>query len=195
MRRHVCVFCGSAAGTDPAFAAVARELGTALAATGRTLVYGGGRVGLMGEVATATVAAGGPVVGVIPESLALKEIAFADATELIVVDTMHRRKQIMADRADSFIALPGGFGTLDELFEILTWAQLGIHAKPVALLDVNGFFTPLLTYLDSVVANGLLKPKHRELLLATRSVEEALAALDAWQPADTGTKWVTPGER
>ena len=192
---QVCVFCGSAAGNSPIYAATARELGRELAARNLGLVYGGGRVGLMGEVATATLAAGGTVVGVIPHSLAVKEVAQEDCTELIVVNTMHERKAIMADRADAFIALPGGFGTCDELFEILTWAQLGIHRKPVAVLNVNGFFTSLLSWLDHVVAEGLLRPKHRELLLVAESVPELFAKLAAWNPPVSITKWVPADER
>lgn len=193
--RTVCVFCGSAAGSDPAYALAARELGRGLAARRLGLVYGGGRVGLMGEVATAALAAGGEVLGVIPHALSHKEIALAECTELVVVDTMHARKALMADRADAFVALPGGYGTLDELFEIVTWAQLGIHKKPVGLLNVNGFFTPLLAWLDHVVAEGLLKPKHRELLLTADAVPDLLAALAAWVPPVPVTKWVEPEER
>lgn len=193
--RSVCVFCGSARGTNPAYSHVARELGRELAARGLGLVYGGGRVGLMGEVATAALAAGGEVLGVIPHALSHKEIALADCTELIVVDTMHARKQLMADRADAFVALPGGYGTLDELFEIVTWAQLGIHRKPVALLNVNGFFTPLLAWLDHIVAEGLLKPKHRELLMVADTVPELLQKLADWQPREAVTKWAEPEER
>ncbi|MBX9581815.1 MAG: TIGR00730 family Rossman fold protein [Gemmataceae bacterium] len=193
--RTVCVFCGSVAGADPDFAAAARGLGRELVRRGLALVYGGGRVGLMGEAATAVTAAGGTVVGVIPEALSAKEIAYAEATELIVVRTMHERKALMADRADAFVALPGGFGTLDELFEILTWGQLGIHRKPVGLLDVNGFFSPLLRWLDSVVAAGLLKPKHRDLLLVSDSVPDLLDRLAAYTPPAPTTKWVEPDER
>lgn len=193
--RSVCVFCGSRPGADPAFAAAARALGGEIARRGLGLVYGGGRVGLMGEVATAASAAGGAVVGVIPEALSGKEIAYTEATELIVVETMHARKALMADRADAFVALPGGFGTLDELFEILTWGQLGIHRKPVGLLDVNGFFRPLLGFLDHAVGAGLLKPAHRELLLVAETVPELLDRLAGHRPPDPGPKWVTPGER
>ncbi|MBN9522519.1 TIGR00730 family Rossman fold protein [bacterium] len=185
----VCVFCGSAGGADPAFAAAARAVGTELARRGLALVYGGGRVGLMGEVATAALAAGGTVVGVIPRALSAKEIAFAEATELVVVESMHARKALMADRADAFVALPGGFGTLDELFEILTWAQLHIHQKPVALLNVAGFFTPLLAWLDRVVAAGLLKPRHRELLIVADTVPDLLDRLAAFTPPPAVRKW------
>lgn len=193
--KHVCVFCGSQFGANPAYAAAARDLGRDLARRGHGLVYGGGRVGLMGEVATATLAAGGRVVGVIPHALSGKEIALAEATELIVVETMHQRKALMADRADCFAALPGGFGTCDELFEILTWAQLGIHRKPVGLLNTNGFFTPLLGWLDHITAEGLLKRKHRELLLVADTPGELLDRLESWQPAEPVAKWATPEER
>jgi uncharacterized protein (TIGR00730 family) len=193
--RTVCVFCGSAAGSNPVYAATARELGTELVRRGLALVYGGGRVGLMGAVATAVTAAGGTVVGVIPHALSAKEVAYAEATELVVVDTMHARKALMADRADAFVALPGGYGTCDELFEIVTWAQLGIHRKPVGLLNVNGFFTPLLGWLDHVVGEGLLKPKHRELLLVSETVGELLDRLAGYVPPAPVTKWVEPRER
>lgn len=189
------MFCGSAAGANPVYAATARELGRELAARKLALVYGGGRVGLMGEVASAALAAGGTVVGVIPHALALKEIAQEDCTELVVVDTMHERKALMADRSDAFVALPGGFGTCDELFEILTWAQLGIHNRPVAVLNVNGFFTPLLTWLDHIVTEGLLRPKHRGLLLVAESVPALFDALASWVPPAPATKWVEPDER
>ncbi|MCE9561707.1 MAG: TIGR00730 family Rossman fold protein [Planctomycetes bacterium] len=193
--KSVCVFCGSASGTNPAYAVTARELGRALAERALGLVYGGGRVGLMGEVATSALAAGGAVLGVIPHALSHKEIALTECTELIIVDTMHARKSLMADRSDAFVALPGGFGTCDELFEILTWGQLGIHRKPVGLLNVAGFFTPLLNWLDHVVAEGLLKSKHRELVLVADTVPDLLAKLDAWVPPAPVTKWVEPAER
>ncbi|MBL8865643.1 MAG: TIGR00730 family Rossman fold protein [Planctomycetia bacterium] len=193
--RSVCVFCGSASGGNPVFAETARALGTELARRSLALVYGGGRIGLMGEVAVAAKAAGGTVVGVIPELLAAKEIAYDDASELIVVNTMHTRKAIMADRADAFLALPGGFGTLEELFEILTWAQLGIHAKPVGLLDVAGFYSPLLAWLDQIVSAGLLKPKHRDLLIVRTDGTALLDALNDWRPPTPTEKWMTPAGR
>ncbi len=191
----VCVFCGSASGANPLYADAARDLGRALAGRNLALVYGGGRVGLMGVVASAALEAGGRVVGVIPHALAQKEIAQEDCTELVVVNTMHERKALMADRAGGFVALPGGYGTCDELFEILTWAQLGIHRKPVALLNVNGFFTPLLAWLDHVVSERLLKPRHRELLLVADTVPELLDRLTTWTPPAAEVKWVAPGER
>lgn len=191
----LCVFCGSAIGRDPRFAASARDLGRMLAERGIRLIYGGGRIGLMGELATACRAAGGTVIGVIPHALAEKEIAFEGASELIVCRTMHERKQIMADRADGFLALPGGFGTFDELFEILTWSQLGIHAKPIGLLNVAGFYSPLLAFLDSVVQAGLLKPRHRQRILASDEIRDLLGQMIDWQPEEPDLKWVMPGER
>jgi uncharacterized protein (TIGR00730 family) len=193
--RHVCVLCGSQSGTNPAHAETARALGAELAARGLTLVYGGGRVGLMGEVASAALRAGGRVVGVIPHALSAKEIAFAEATELIVVSTMHERKALMADRADAFVALPGGFGTCDELFEVLTWGQLGIHKKPVAVLNAGGFFDPLLAWADHLTREGFLKPRHRGLLLVADAVPDLFAKLATWRPPEPVVKWASPGER
>ncbi|HEV3385962.1 MAG TPA: TIGR00730 family Rossman fold protein, partial [Gemmata sp.] len=173
----------------------ARELGRELALRELELVYGGGRVGLMGELATASLMSGGKVLGVIPHALSTKEIALEECTELLVVSTMHERKALMADRSDAFVALPGGYGTCDELFEILTWAQLGIHRKPVGLLNVNGFFTLLLGWLDHITNEGLLKPKHRNLLIVADTVKELLDKLESFQPLEPVTKWVEPEER
>lgn len=191
----VCVFCGSKSGTNPLHGETARHLGRELARRGLTLVFGGGRVGLMGEVAAATVGAGGAVVGVIPHALSDKEIAYTEATELIVVGTMHERKALMADRADAFVALPGGYGTCDELFEILTWAQLGFHRKPVAVLNAGGFFDPLLAWAEHMAREGFLRPAHRELLLAADTVDGLFDVLAAWTPPAPVVKWATPGER
>src|SRR5271154_5558209 len=163
--RGVCVFCGSSSGKGPQYADSARRLGAALAARGLELVYGAGDVGLMGVLADAALAAGGRVVGVIPQALVQREVAHHGLSELHVVRTMHERKALMADRADAFLALPGGFGTADELFEILTWAQLGLHSKPVGLLNVAGFFDPLLAWIDRCVSDGFLRPENRDLLL------------------------------
>jgi uncharacterized protein (TIGR00730 family) len=149
----------------------------------------------MGEVAAAALRAGGEVVGVIPQSLSAKEIAFGEATELVVVDTMHERKALMADRSDAFVALPGGFGTCDELFEVLTWGQLGIHKKPVAVLNAGGFFDPLLAWADHMTAEGFLKAKHRELLLVAGSVPELFEKLEAYRPPAPVEKWATREER
>lgn len=174
---NLCVFCGSKVGTNPVYAAAARRLGALLAQRGWGLVYGGGHIGLMGVVADAVLTAGGRVVGVIPQGLADKELAHLGLTELHVVDTMHQRKALMADRSDAFVALPGGFGTADEFFEILTWAQLGIHTKPVAVLNVNGFFDPLLRWLDHTVTEGFVKPDNRELVRVFGDPVELLDAL------------------
>ncbi|MEG9226034.1 TIGR00730 family Rossman fold protein [Aeromicrobium sp. Sec7.5] len=160
----VAVFCGSRFGTDPAYEAAAVEVGRTLAERGITLVYGGGRVGLMGAVADAAVAAGGEVVGVIPRSLDEREVAHAGLTELHVVETMHERKAIMAERADAFLALPGGMGTLEEITEQWTWTQLGIHAKRSAFYDVGGFWQPLSTLVDSMVETGFLTAEHAALV-------------------------------
>ncbi|WP_016746323.1 TIGR00730 family Rossman fold protein, partial [Rhizorhabdus wittichii] len=159
--RALCVFCGSSPGVDPVHGVAARALGAALAEAGIDLVYGGGRVGLMGMVADSVLAAGGRVTGVIPKALADLEVAHLGLTELHVVGSMHERKAMMADRSDGFIALSGGIGTFEELFEIWTWGQLGDHAKPVALLNVAGFYDKLAGFLDDVVTAGFLRPAHR----------------------------------
>jgi uncharacterized protein (TIGR00730 family) len=172
---RVCVFCGSAAGSRPAYLEVARELGRSLAEVGVGVVYGGASIGLMGELADSALASGGEVIGVIPRSLLAREIAHAGLTELHVVDTMHERKALMAELSDAIVALPGGAGTLDELFETLTWRQLGLHAKPIVLLDVDGFFDPLLALADHLVAEGFVRREFRPVL----EVEREVAALVA----------------
>lgn len=189
--RAVCVYCGSSPGEDPAYVAAAAEVGRLLARSGRTLVYGGGRVGMMGAVADAALAAGGRVIGVIPRSLVEKELAHRGVTELRVVATMHERKAVMADLADAFVALPGGVGTLEEIFEAWTWGQLGIHAKPYGLLDVAGFFTPLLDFLDRVVAAGFIRPEHRDMLLVDGDPAALLDRLERHRPAFV-PKWMPP---
>jgi hypothetical protein len=187
--RRVCVFCGSNTGSDAAFAAAARALGEALVRDGRHLVYGGGRVGLMGVLADAVLAGGGTVTGVIPESLAAREVAHRGLTQLRIVTSMHTRKALMSELADAFVALPGGFGTLDELFEIVTWAQLGMHTKPIGLLDVNGYYGSLLAFADRCLADGFVRPEHRDLLLVDSSAERLLARLDASAPLPAVSKW------
>src|SRR5947209_6252539 len=167
--RRLCVFCGSSVGSSAKHADGARRLGEALVARGLDLVYGAGHVGLMGVLADAVLNAGGEVIGVIPQALVDRELAHQGLTELHVVGTMHQRKALMADLADGFAALPGGFGTADELFEILTWAQLGLHAKPVGLLNVAGFFDPLLGWIDTCVGERFLRPEHRRLLPAAET--------------------------
>ena len=170
----ICVFCGSRSGTNSCYAEAARELGETIATRGHTLIYGGGNIGLMGIVARSALNLGGTVVGVIPQFMAEREIALEETTELIVVGSMHQRKAIMAERADAFVALPGGYGTCDELFEILTWHQIGLHAKPITLLNVNNFFDPLLTWADHMAAEGFLQEKHRNYLRVAATVDEVL---------------------
>ena len=193
--KRLCVFCGSSAGRRAEHREAARRLGELLARRGLGLVFGAGHVGLMGVVADAVLAAGGEVVGVIPQALVDKELAHGGLTQLHVVETMHQRKALMADLSDGFAALPGGYGTLDELFEILTWAQLGLHAKPVGLLNAAGFFDPLLAWIDHAVAEGFLKPKHRDRLLVAGDPERLLdRLLREPSPADE-PKWIGPEER
>ncbi len=180
--KRVCVFCGSSAGIDPDYRAAATVLGRLLAARGVGLVFGGGHVGLMGALADAALAAGGEAIGVIPRGLQRRELGHEGLTELRVVGTMHERKAQMAELADGFVALPGGLGTLEEAAEALTWAQLGIHEKPVGLLDVRGFWQPLVRFLDHAVAEGFLRPEHRRLCLLERDPASLLDRLAAWEP-------------
>ena len=172
--RRVAVYCGSANGNDPAYLADARALGAAIAAAGLGLVYGGASVGLMGAVADAALAGGADVIGILPNVLAGKEIAHAGLTRLELVSTMHERKARMAELADAFLILPGGYGTLEELLEVVTWAQLRLHAKPVILINTAGYWDGLLAFLDTAVAGGFLKPKNRTLLIVTASAEQAV---------------------
>jgi uncharacterized protein (TIGR00730 family) len=178
----VCLFCGSNTGTRPSYAAAAREIGRTLAARGMTLVYGGGSVGLMDIAAQSALDAGGRVIGVITEQLMVREVGHSGLDELHVVATMHERKALMAKLSDAFVALPGGYGTFDELCEMATWDQLGIHAKPLVAVNLEGYFDGFLAQLDRAVADGLLKAEHRELLACAPTVESALAALANWQP-------------
>jgi uncharacterized protein (TIGR00730 family) len=175
--RSLCVYCGSSMGRDPAHREAAAAVGTLMAASGVRLVYGGGAVGLMGVVADAVMAGGGEVIGVIPKGLFSNEVGHQGITELVEVDSMHQRKQRMAEEADAFLALPGGLGTLEELAEITTWAQLGIHAKPVGVLDLDGFWQPLLDFLDGAVEAGFLRPANRELVVRITDVDDVLAVL------------------
>ena len=174
---NLCVFCASADGTRESYRATAAQLGRTLAAENIGVIYGGATVGLMGAVAQASLEAGGSVVGVIPELLVGKEVAHAHCTELHVVDTMHTRKALMAEKADAFLILPGGYGTLEEMFEVLTWQALSIHQKPICLLNVDGFYDSLLAFLDHCQAEGVLREKARQALLVAQSVEEALQRL------------------
>jgi len=174
---RICVFCGSSSGASPAFAGAARDLGTALACRGIALVFGGGSVGLMGQIADAALEAGGEAIGVIPQSLVARELAHTGLTELHVVSTMHERKAKMVELSSAFISLPGGLGTLDETFEILTWAQLGIHAKPAGFLNVDGYFSPLLAFLDDAVRQGFVPPASRARWLEETDAQRLISRL------------------
>jgi len=188
---RICIFCGSAAGTRPGYRAAAEAMGRAVAGRGAGLVYGGGHVGLMGAAADGALAAGGEVIGVIPRTLMDRELGHRGVTSLRIVETMHDRKALMADLSDAFIALPGGIGTLEELFEAWTWAGLGIHRKPVALLDVAGYWEPLVTMVDHMVNEGFLAPHLRASLVVGTDPGALLDALaDQRPPAD---RWAPSG--
>jgi uncharacterized protein (TIGR00730 family) len=184
---RVCVFCGSSAGKGSGYLTAASEVGRILAGRGIGLVYGGASVGTMGAMADAAVAAGGEVVGVIPKSLVDREIAHPGLSELVVASDLHERKAKMASLADAFLTLPGGAGTLEELFEVFTWAQLGLHAKPIALLDVAGYYQPMLRFLDHMSDEGFLGRTYREKLIVETDVERVLDRYTAYAPA--GPKW------
>jgi len=175
--RRLCVYCGSSGAVEPQFREAASELGARLGAAGIELVYGGGRVGLMGLLADATLRAGGKVIGIIPTRLLQAEVAHLGVTELVVVDSMHDRKRLMAEQADAFAVLPGGIGTLDELFEIVSWKQLGLHDKSVLLVDIGGYWAPLRALLDHIVVNGFARPQTRRLLHVVPSVSALMTAL------------------
>lgn len=185
---RICVFCGSRPGGSPAYRAAARGLGGALAERGLGLVYGGANVGLMGELANSARACGVHVTGVMPASLVEREIAHGALDDLRIVDSMHERKELMAALSDGFVALPGGMGTLEELFEVLTWGQLGLHRKACGLLDVDEFFAPLEAYLDHTVTEGFLTPEHRRMLLVDADPGRLLDRLAAYEPVFT-EKW------
>jgi uncharacterized protein (TIGR00730 family) len=189
--QRVCVFCGSRKGGRAAFAEAARATGRALAARGLGLVYGGGGIGLMGELADAALAAGGEVVGIIPGALEAREVGHRGVTRLEVVPSMHARKARMAELSDAFIALPGGLGTLEELAEIVTWAVLGMHRKPVGVLDVDGYYRPLLAFLDHAVAEGFVSPEHRSFVLTAATPEALLEAFGSFQ-APPVRAWLPP---
>ncbi len=191
---RLCVFCGSSAGQDPIYLETARLLGETLAGNGIELVYGGASVGLMGTVADAALAAGGRVIGVMPQALVDKEVAHAGLSDLRVVGSMHERKAMMAELSDGFIALPGGLGTFEELFEVWTWAQLGYHKKPCALVNVAGFYDKLADFLDDVVARGFVKPIHRAMLIVKDEPASLIDAIRAYEPPKV-EKWIKAGER
>lgn len=186
--RSICVFCGASTGNNPVYQEAAVALGQTLAASGIRLVYGGGAVGLMGVVADAAMAAGGEVIGIIPQSLKDSEIGHQGLTRLEVVDGMHARKARMAELSDAFIALPGGLGTLEELFEVWTWGQLGYHRKPLGLLDVNQFYSKLSHFLDHLVEEGFVRAQHRGILQRSESPQALLQMLNQWR-SSAETRW------
>lgn len=188
----ICVFCGSSLGNDPVFKQMAQLTGQVIAAQGKTLVYGGGRSGLMGVVADSALQAGGRVIGVIPHALVDRELAHTGLTELYRVNNMHERKTKMAELSDAFVALPGGAGTLEEIFEQWTWSQLGIHQKPCAFLNVNGFYTDLLKMLQASVDSGFTQARFVDKLIVAEQIEEVLAAFATYQPA--APKWLSSTE-
>ena len=179
--QSICVFCGAGVGRDPSYVAAATDVGTALAERGIELIYGGGRLGLMGAVADAALAAGGRVIGVIPIGLVDRELAHAGVSELRIVNTLHERKAVMAELADAFLALPGGLGTLEELAEVLSWAQLGLYEEPIGALDVNGFFGPLIAHLDHAAEEGFISERHRDLLIVDDDLDRLLERFDVWE--------------
>ncbi len=181
------MFCGASAGGDPRYAEVAAAVGASLARRGIELVYGGGRLGLMGAVADGALAASGRVTGVIPAGLVDRELAHRGVTELRIVTTLHERKAVMAELSDGFLALPGGLGTLEELAEVLSWAQLELHAKPVGVLDVGGFFGPLVAYLDHAAKEGFIAAGHRDLLIVDDDLDRLLERFETWRPP--GGRW------
>ncbi|MCX9157226.1 TIGR00730 family Rossman fold protein [Niveibacterium sp. 24ML] len=189
--KSICVFCGARHGERVAYRHATEGLGKLLADEGIELVWGGGHVGLMGVVADAVLKAGGRAFGVIPDFMAERELEHPGATEMRVVDSMHTRKAAMAERAEGFIALPGGYGTLDELFEILTWGQLHIHRKPIGLLNVEGFYEPLIAMVRHMVAEGFVKSENLDLFCVADTPEALLAAMRAWQ-APAEDDWVPP---
>jgi uncharacterized protein (TIGR00730 family) len=191
--KRICVYCGSSLGNRAEYAEAAMTLGGLLARRGIGLVYGGGNVGLMGIVADGALAAGGEVIGVIPHSLASREIAHHGVTDLRVVDSMHTRKAMMAELSDAFIAMPGGVGTFEELFEAITWTQLGVHRKPCGLLNVAGFYSPLAAFIDQAVSEGFIKPVHRQGIVVDDNPERLLDTLSTVELPDV-PKWITKDE-
>ena len=188
--RRICVFCGSRPGSSPQYRAAAEEMGAELVQRNIGLVYGGGNVGLMGMIADAVLRAGGEAVGVIPENLMAREVGHNGLTKLHVVRSMHERKALMADLSDAFVALPGGFGTLEEFCEVVTWTQLGLHAKPCGILNILGYYSPLLAMFDHAVEERFLKPENRALVLAGESPTDLLQAMDEWRPVRV-EKWLS----
>ncbi|PZM81503.1 MAG: TIGR00730 family Rossman fold protein [Candidatus Melainabacteria bacterium] len=188
--QRVCVFCGSSSGVKQEYAVGARELGLVLAKKNIDLVYGGGHVGLMGIVADAAMSAGAKAIGIIPRCLADKEVAHQGLTELKIVQTMHERKAQMSELSDGFIAMPGGFGTLEELFEVITWAQLGIHKKPFGLFNVAGYYDKLIEFMDYQVEQGFVPQRHREMIIVSDEAEQLVEMLESFHPV-AQEKWAS----
>lgn len=184
--KHITVFCGSVLGHDPVYEQIARDTGIFLARMGMHVIYGGSRAGLMGAVANGALSAGGPVTGILPKFLQEREVAHTSLTELILVDSMHQRKTLLHERCDAFLTLPGSIGTMEELFEMLTWAQLGLHRKPVGLLNAHGFYDSLIALLDHMVNQGFLKASNRELLLIDTDLDVLLRRMEHWQAPNSG---------
>jgi uncharacterized protein (TIGR00730 family) len=191
--KRICVFCGSHSGAREVYGEQARALGSAMAERGIGLVYGGGGIGMMGAVADAVIESGGGVIGVIPYALAAKERARRDI-DMRVVNTMHERKAMMAELSDAFVAMPGGFGTLEEMMETITWGQLGIHRKPVGLLNVAGYYDPLLAMIDRAIEEGFILPRYRNLFVASSGVDELFDLMRKFQPLEGVVKWIEMSE-
>ncbi len=189
--KRICVFCGSSPGSSPEYAKAAKQLGYTLASRDIGLVYGGAKVGIMGQIAKSVLEKGGEVIGVIPKELVEKEVAFTDLADLRVVNSMHERKALMADLSDGFIALPGGLGTIEEFFEVVTWAQLGIHPKPCGLLNVKQYYNRLLDFLDHTVNENFVELEHRSMILVDENPEKLLQKFESYHPPITDkAKWV-----
>jgi uncharacterized protein (TIGR00730 family) len=185
----VCIYCGSSKGRDPLFSETAHNLGQYLASKEISIIYGGAQVGLMGSLANGSLTCGGEVIGILPSFLSIKEIAHDNLTETIMTDNMHQRKQMMFEKSDAFIILPGGFGTLDEMFEILTWGQLGLHTKPIGVLNINGYYDHLLAFLDNIVYQGLMNQRNRDMLISASDIDSLMDMLYKFTPM-SGEKWV-----
>lgn len=191
--KSVCIYCGSSLGNRPEYAEQAAVLSRTLVRNGISIVYGGARVGIMGIIADTALAEGGKVVGVIPRALVEKEVAHQGLSKLHVVESMHERKALMAELSDGFIALPGGMGTLDELFEVLTWAQLGFHSKPCGVLNVSSYYDQLLSFISMASSEGYIRPQHRDMLIVSDSPDELIALFESYRPPEV-KKWISKGE-
>ena len=192
--KRLCVFCGSSAGNDPVYREIATRFGELMVQSGQELVYGGGSVGLMGTIADAVLNAGGRVTGVIPQFLATRELLHEGVTDLRITTGMHERKALMAELSDAFVALPGGLGTYEELFEVMTWAQLGLHCKPIGLLNISGYFDPLVQLVDRAISTGFCRDEHRRLFIVDEQPERLLERLALHQPPTVG-KWIHSREQ